>query len=130
MRLLTPLTDITPFKGKDDVLSNFYLCHLKVFERKFKSSEHAYQFMKAKFYGRDRLAEDICKQRTACAAKRLGKKLPTEESWENEKLDVMREIIKAKVRDVPLYRRTLLEARTVTAEAVPGINFWSSGLSN
>ncbi len=75
--LETPLENITPFKGKHDVLSNFYPCQLRVFGHTFRSSEHAYQFMKAKFYGKDQLAEDICRQKSGCAVKRLMRLCPT-----------------------------------------------------
>ena len=51
----------------------------------------------------------------------------TEESWEEEKLEVMRAIIRAKAESVPEYRRELLKC-DVIVEAVYGDNYWSCGL--
>ena len=48
-RLEIPNENMTPFKGRQDVLRNFYPCKIKGFECIFNSSEHEYQFMKAKF---------------------------------------------------------------------------------
>ena len=42
----------TAFQGKWDVHSNLYSCELKIYERSFRSSEHAYQYQKVMFYGR------------------------------------------------------------------------------
>ena len=38
---------IIPFSGKDNTLSNFYQADIKVFGIQQKSSEHAYQYVKA-----------------------------------------------------------------------------------
>lgn len=128
-RLETPTENITLFKGKADALSNFYPCDLKVFGHAFKSSEHAYQYMKARYYGKMQLADEVRRQKSACAAKRLVRNLRTEVGWESERLDVMRHIIQAKLESVPEYRHQLVNARRVIAECVPGDNYWSSGLS-
>ena len=105
-----PQERMTTFKGKHDVLSNFYPCRVHVFERTFKSSEHAYQYMKAKYYGEDRLAEEIFREHSACVVKRMAKRITTEEEWEEEKLEIMRQIIRAKARSVARYRNALLDA--------------------
>ena len=46
-------------KGETDVLSNFYPCRVNVFGEIFKSGEAAYQWRKAKFMGKDRVAREI-----------------------------------------------------------------------
>ena len=123
-----PLKNVRAFQGRNDILSNFYPCSVKVFERCFRSTEHAYQYMKARFYGRDDLAEEIYKQPNSCGAKKLAKQVVTEASWEEEKLEIMRVIIRAKSKCVPEYRRELLKSDDIIVEAVHGDNYWSCGL--
>ena len=43
-------------KGETDILSNFYPCRVNVFGEVFKSGEAAYQWRKAKFMEKDRVA--------------------------------------------------------------------------
>ena len=38
--------NVTAFNGKDEILSNFYPCDLRVFEVQHKSAEHAFQYCK------------------------------------------------------------------------------------
>ena len=121
--------NITPFKGKNDKLSNFYPCKINVFERSFKLAEHAYQFMKAMAYGKEQIAQQIYESQSACTAKQLGGRVATEQSWETEKIEIMRHIIRAKAKCVPEYRQELLRTREIIVEAVPGERFWSCGLS-
>ena len=73
------MENITTFRRKHDVLSNFYPCTIRAFERAFASSEHAYQFMKAMSHGKVNVAKDIIQARNACEAKRLGRRVITEE---------------------------------------------------
>ena len=46
----------------------------------------------------------------------------TEASWEEEKLEIMRVIIRAKSKYVPEYRRELLKSDDIIVEAVHGDN--------
>ena len=85
--------------------------------------------MQARYYGKMQLADEVRRQKSACAAKRLVRNLRTEVGWESERLDVMRHIIQAKLESVPEYRNQLVNTRRVIAECVPGDNYWSSGLS-
>ena len=123
-RLQTPLKNITPFKGRQDVLSNFYPCTVELHGRQFRSSEHAYQFLKAKCYGKDQLAENISKQSSAYYAKRLAKNVHTDEGWDRVKVDVMRDILLAKEKSVPEYRQKLLDtANTIIVKQFLEIRF-------
>ena len=123
-----PLKNVRAFQGRNEILTNVYPCSVKVFERCFRSTEHAYKYMKARFYGRDDLAEEIYKQPNSCGAKKLAKQVVTEASWEEEKLEIMRVIIRAKSKCVPEYRRELLKSDDIIVEAVHGDNYWSCGL--
>ena len=93
------------------MLSNFYPCTIRVFERTFASSEHAHQFMKAMSHGNVNVAKDIIHARNACEAKRLGKRVITEIVWETERLEVMKQIIRRKYECVPRYRDELMKAK-------------------
>lgn len=129
-RRQSTLKNITPFHGRYDVFSNLYPCTLDVYGREFPSAEHAYQFLKAKCHGKDQLAENISKQSSAYFAKRLAKRIETNEGWDNIKVDVMRDILAAKEKCVPEYRQHLRNTvNTIIVEAVPGDTFWSSGLT-
>ena len=63
-----------------------------MFERYFRSTEHAYQCMKARYYIIEDRAEEIHDQPHACEAKKLAKQVVTEASWDEEKLEAMRAI--------------------------------------
>ena len=81
--------------------------------------------MKAPYYGREDMAEEIYKQPNACSAK---KQAVTEASWEEEKLGVMRAIMRAKSKCVPEYRRELLKSDYTIVDAFYGGIYWSGGL--
>lgn len=122
-------SSVTSFAGEHDPLSNFYPCSINVFNHHFQSAEHAYQYMKAKHHGMNDLAENITHQKSAYDVKNMVKGMVTQGSWEMEKLNVMRLIIRAKADQVVEYRRELLTSEQhVIAEAVPGEFFWSCGL--
>ena len=54
-----PLKNVTAFAGKNDALSNFFPCELKLYGMLHKSAEHAYQYKKAIQTGNDKVAEQI-----------------------------------------------------------------------
>ena len=128
-RLPKPHFNVTAFKGKDDVLSNFYPCKVHVHGKTFHSSEHAYQYMKAMKNDRAEVAERIVQLDCARQVKFLSHQIKTNQAWQDTKQDTMRVIIEAKSRDVPEYRSALLNSAEVIAEAVPGDTYWSCGLS-
>ena len=54
-----PLENVTPFKGKFDVLSNFYHCKLRFEGEEYASTEHLYQYYKAIENGYEDLSKEI-----------------------------------------------------------------------
>ena len=76
--------------------------------------------MKTRYYGREDLAEEIYKQPYYFGSKKLAKQVATEASWEEEKLEVLRAVIRAKSTFVPEYRKKLLKSDDVIVEAVYG----------
>lgn len=123
------LDNVTPFKGKDDVLSNFYPCKVHVYGRTFASSEHAYQYKKAVASNQQEMAEEFLKLESARNVKILSGQIKTDDKWKENKLNIMRKIIRAKAESVAKYRSALQNARQIIAEAVPDDNYWSCGLS-
>ena len=65
--------------------------------------------MNAQYYGREDLAEEIHEQPNACEAKKLAKLVLTEASWDDETLEALRAIIRAKAKCVPEYRKGAAE---------------------
>ena len=117
------------FGGPQSHFSNFYPCHIHVFDRDFHSSEQAYQYQQAMFHGDSETAEWILRADDARAAKRESKHInKTKDGWEDKRVDVMREILKAKA-DVPEFRDALLATgQAVLVENVPSLEgFWGLG---
>jgi len=117
------------FGGPKSYFSNFYPCRIHVFDRDFHSSEQAYQYRQAMFHGDSETAELIMRADDARAAKRESKHInKTNHGWEEKRVDVMREILKAKA-DVPEFREALLATgQAVLVENVPSWEgFWGLG---
>ena len=123
-------TDVVPFQGQHDCFSNFYPTKLKVFGYTFGSSEVAYQWKKAQELGYTELGERIFNSRHAGESKRLAKEIDTSESatWGEKRLQIMMEILEAKLIYCQRYRSELLESgRKIIAEATND-KFWGTGL--
>ena len=88
---------IIPFSGKDNTLSNFYPADIKVFGIQHKSSEHAYQYVKAMRSGDVPRATAIQEAPSALDAKLIGNKVLASENFINSQYDIMKEIVEAKV---------------------------------
>ena len=123
-----PHKHVTVFAGKNDPLSNFYPCDIRIFGVKHKSAEHAYQYSKAIQIGKDKIANRILEASSAYQAKVEASYLPYNPHWINQKEKVMQTILQAKVKDCQEFRDALLNSENVIAEAVPGELFWATGL--
>ena len=84
---------------------------------------------KARYFGREDIANETGSVLGACEAKRMAKILPKGGGWEARRVDVMRQIINMKAASVPEYRAALLTAKETIVEAVHGDLYWSCGLS-
>lgn len=69
-RLLT----FSVFQGKDNPISNFVPCEIKVFDEEHRLAKHAYQLTKALRSGNLDVAEKVRNAPTALDAKNGGKK--------------------------------------------------------
>ena len=80
---------VTVFSGRDNPLSNFFPCDIKVYGILHRSAEHAYQYTKAQQAGKDKIAERILQARSAYQAKQEAKSLPFNPNWHDRKEKVM-----------------------------------------
>ena len=80
--------------------SNFFETDFEMDGVRFKSAEHAFQYVKAKKFGDDAIADKILKAKSAQSAKAFGKKVANfkEDEWNAEKEEVMRKVVRAKFR--------------------------------
>ena len=108
---------INSFSGEYRWLSNFWVCEVEYDGVIWPSSEHAYQAAKS-------LDSEYKKQMLACntpgQTKKLGKKVELRSDWDEVKLGIMEEILRAKFSN-PQLREALLQ--TGTEELVEG-NWW------
>lgn len=124
-----PLAKVVPFAGASDTLSNFFPCEIKAFGVTHKSSEHAFQYVKAVRSGDIPKANAIQSATTALDAKKIGKTISNSTCFESEKLALMTEIIEAKFDQVSAFREALRKAKksTIFVEATYD-DFWASGI--
>ena len=80
-----PHKTVTVFSVKENPLSNFFPCELRVFGIMHKSAEHAYQYAKAQQAGKNKIAERILQANSALQAKIEAKALPCNPNWTNRK---------------------------------------------
>ena len=124
-----PHKSVTVFAGRQDVLSNFYLCDVNIFGFTHKSSEHAFCYAHAIQTGKDKVAERILQAGSALQAKIEASSLPYSPAWEEKKEDVMQQVLLAKAKCCQDFYDKLMNTDGVFAEAVPNDLFWSTGLN-
>ncbi|KAK2155705.1 hypothetical protein LSH36_233g05049 [Paralvinella palmiformis] len=123
-----PPEDFRGFAGKNDVLSNFYPCRLYVYGMMFGSTEHAYQWRKARIMGNIKVAYRIYHAEHAGKAKQIanqyfrGTDLST---WIPQRIPVMKQLLRAKARCCKPFRDELRNTGDrLIAEIVPGEKYW------
>lgn len=127
--LEAPQSDIQTVHGKDDILSNFYPCEIKVFGVVAKSAEHAYQYTKAIRRGEIDQAKKILEARNASEAKYQSRFLKPSSTWKTERDDAMTQVLSAKAHSVPEFRDALLKTgKRKLVETVRNETYWASGL--
>lgn len=90
---------ITRFVGKYEFLSNMYPVILHLNGELYPSAEHAFQAMKS--LDKDvRLGMSVCP--SAKEAKRAGRRIKLRPDWEEVKVDIMYQVLKAKFADPTL----------------------------
>lgn len=107
---------VEEFTGKHRFLSNFWSCYVKYKGVEYPSVENAYQAAKCL----NRMDRERFLNIKASEAKKLGRVILMRPNWDNEKLDVMYELVKQKFGD-PVLKEKLLA--TGTEELQEG-NWW------
>ncbi len=104
--------DSLPIRYKFDSdyweLSNFRHRSFFIFNKWWRSREHAYQWRKAIFHEKWKIADDILEARTAKYAKFLGGKVNSSPAWNNKKYRIMEGIMMSYAEQVEKYQRALL----------------------
>ena len=122
--------DVEAFGGSKDCLSNFYPCDMVFNGMSYKSSEHAYQAEKARKCGRPDLVPKIVEAKSAFQAKKASKEIACDKKWEEQNVDLMEQIVAAKIESVPEVKAYLVNTGSrPIAEAVPFSSFWGTGLA-
>ena len=94
-----PEQEILAFKSFEHPLSNDFPCQLEIYDRHFKSVEHAYFWRMSIELGKQDLAQKIQESQHAGEAKRRSKEIADDETrlkWEMENKQVMIDLLKAK----------------------------------
>ena len=127
------------FKGKTCKLSNFYPCRVEIYGQVFTSSEVAYQWRKAMFMRERGVADQIrgleeAREAKAVAKRAFGKQAwvhwdvrrkELSDRWDQEKIGVMRQILRAKARGCEEFVQVLRESEgRQLQENVPGERVW------
>lgn len=108
---------IESFTGQYRFLSNFYPCPVEFEGISYRTVEHAFQAAKT----HDLLYRTFIENaETPAKAKRLGRKAPLRENWEEVKIDVMHDLLREKFEHFELAMSLL---STGDEELVEG-NWW------
>ena len=97
---------ITSFRGEHGFLSNFYKCEIRLYNKKFKSSEHAFMYCKSDQLG---YKKSILAAETPSEAKKLGRKCKLRRDWESVKEEAMYQSVFAKFSQNDFLKKRLLD---------------------
>ena len=122
--------DVLSIRSPKNVLCNYYMYPLKVFNTQFMSAEHAYQWRFMMYIGREDQAHDILDARTPTEAKEIASRMPgyLHKDWHKIKLTVMKEILHAKTDCCPLLKSALIGSLGKQLVECTQDLYWASGL--
>ena len=116
------------FKGSESLLSNFRTIELTIFNKRFMTSEAAYQFSKAMFAGQEGLALTIMKTKTGSSAKDLAdRKICLSLQWHRIMETVMEHITTIRILNEHDLRRFLINNKDFLFVEDTGNEFWARG---
>lgn len=116
---MTKVRVINSFRGEHGFLSNFYPAKVVYEGMEYPTSEHAFQAAKSPVTG---VRMIIARASSPGDAKQLGRKIALRSDWENIKLQVMEDIVRAKFSQNADLRIMLVQG-TGDAELIEG-NTW------
>ena len=128
---------VIPFKGHNNVLSNFYKCEkgclIEYDGQTFETAEHAYQWAKASFYGDTETAEKIFIATTAFDAKLLGSTVQGDDAqnkeWDMQRPTIMHQVVRRKFETCFHSQETLDDTKSATLVEATSDKYWASGLN-
>lgn len=109
------------FRGEYKFLSNFYKTNFKYKNLTFMTSEHAYQWEKAK---NNNYKEKIYKANSPREAKNISKEVVMIDNWNTLKYNLMYGILKCKFKNLELKKKLL---DTENKELIEG-NYWHDNI--
>lgn len=110
-------------RGPWQFLSNFYPSPIALDGLEWPTVEAYFQGMKC-----PARSEQVRLAGSPAEAKRLGRRLPLRDDWDDVRLDVMRAALRAKFTQIPELRETLLSSGDrPLVEAAPRDYFWGEG---
>ena len=115
------------FKGPDHPLSNFFPATINMYNKTFKSSEHAYQYRKAATMRQWQEADDILRASTARDAKRIANNIKTNTRWHDIKQGVMYDILREKASQCPVFAHTLRASQGNVLVEDTSDEYWAQG---
>ena len=114
---------IREFRDEYAFLSNFYPAEMRYKDIIFPTAEHAFQFQKinpdssvAPYW-----MEAILEARTPSEAKAMGRQVPLVKKWDDNKVEIMHDVVKAKFDQHKDLKKKLLA--TGTQKLIEG-NYW------
>ena len=105
-------------------LSNFAPVEVELDGKIYPSVEHAYQAAKT---DDPTEREEICMAPTAATAKKLGKKVKVRPGWVEQRVEVMRGLMRQKFAQEPFRSRLLATEDAKLVHNAPWDRFWGSG---
>lgn len=117
----------------DGVFSNWYPCIIKLPQdgNVFNCSEQMFMFAKAKYFGDEKIAQEILKAKHPKEQKNLGRKIENfdESEWAKVRVGFMHESVIRKFT-IPGLRKQLMDTGDkIIVEASPYDTIWGVGLS-
>ena len=108
-------------------LSNFYKCEVVCRNVSYRTLEHGYQARKAEICNNERAYHEIRRAKFPAEAKRMGGRIVSTEAWENQKLEVMEELLFCKFRQNRTLYYQLLNTRPHDLFECTMCEFWGTG---
>lgn len=128
IRLSDVNTRMTPqglaFAGQYVPLSNFFPAEVEFNGKSLPTSEHMYQFEKAKFFNDHAAAYDICRVHKPQEAKKIGSRLPHNPQWDACKKGKMKEILLAKFTQSQNMYNALMNTGTINLVEATFDMYW------
>ena len=121
-------TKIDCFDDRKDPLSNNYRYMFKYNKVQFFTAAQAYYCAKAEFYHEGGYYRQIKNAFPGFNVMYLGRKIRTDDRWEKVRVDLMRDILRAKMVQCANYRKRLAECSGLIVAAFHDDNFWYTGV--